>query len=114
MALSQDKEKREKQLANLKPFTGGDDPRRGVGKKRKPFLEAIEKYIEEHPEDVRSAILAVFKNAKRGDLAALHTLMDRIDGPITSKQQIEFAADEQLLNALDSGRKRIADGDANS
>ena len=88
MALSKDSEKRAKQLANLKPFTGEDDPRRGVGKKRKPFLEAIEKYIEEHPEELATAIRAAFVQAKRGSHAHLRELADRVDGPVTTKQEI--------------------------
>jgi len=92
VALSRDSEKRAKQLANLKPFTGEDDPRRGVGKKRKPFLEAIEKHIAEHPEDVTAAIKAAFVQTKRGSFVHLRELADRIDGPV--KQQHEITGED--------------------
>lgn len=94
MALSRKSENRAKQLANLKPFTGVDDPRRSTtGRpKSKPFLEAIRKHIEEHPEDVPAVIKAAFAQSKRGSVAHLRELADRTDGPV--KQQIEHTGED--------------------
>jgi len=94
VALSRNSESRAKQIANLKPFTGVEDPRRSkTGRpKRKPFLEAIEKHIAEHPEDVAKAIRESFARAKRGELAHLRELADRTDGPV--KQQHEFTGED--------------------
>jgi hypothetical protein len=92
VGLSPDNEKRAKQLGNLKPFTGGDDPRRGTGKRRKPFLEAIEKYIEENPEEVAAAIKTAFAQTRKGNFSYLRELMDRVDGPV--KQQVEHTGQD--------------------
>ena len=93
MALSRKSENRAKQLANLKPFTGVDDPRRSKDgrPKSKPFLEAIQKHIKEHPEDVEAVIRAAFQQSKRGSVAHLRELADRVDGPVTTKQEITGA-----------------------
>lgn len=74
-----------------KGFMPGQSGNPGGRPKHKPFLEEIERWIIEHPGDVTTAIKRAFANAKRGDLATLRELMDRIDGPVTSKQEITGA-----------------------
>jgi hypothetical protein len=91
VALSQNKDAREKQLANLHKFQPGVSGNPGGRPKRKPFLEEIERWMAGHPEDVTAAIKRAFASAKLGDLATLRELMDRVDGPITTKQEITGA-----------------------
>jgi hypothetical protein len=96
VALSENTEKREKQLANLQKFEPGKSGNPGGRPKRKPFLEAIEKHIADHPEDVAAAIRQAFAKAKSGELPHLRELADRIDGPVTQKQEITGANGEPL------------------
>lgn len=93
MGLSENAEKRQRQLANLKLFKKGEPSANPGGRpKRKPFLEAIQKHIEEHPEDIAIAIKQAFAKAKRGELPHLRELADRVDGPV--KQQVEHTGED--------------------
>ena len=84
---------KEKKLGGVtgKGWQPGQSGNPGGRPKRKPFLEAIEKHIAEHPEDVVAAIDKVFAKAKSGELAHLRELADRVDGPVTTKQEITGA-----------------------
>ena len=110
MALSQNKERREKQLANLIPCKPGETRNPGGRPKRKPFLEAIIKHMEEHPEDVPAAIKSAFQQSKRGSIAHLRELADRTDGPV--KQQIEHTGEdggpvEHTIRFGDAAKKKL-------
>ncbi len=104
MALSQNEEKRKKQLANLIRIKPGETLNPGGRPKRKPFLEIIEKWITEHPEDVPAAIKAAFAQAKRGSLMHLRELMDRVDGPV--KQEVDVSGSIELAPAIEKARSR--------
>jgi hypothetical protein len=62
------------------------------GRKKKPFSEAIDKWIVEHPEEVEEIVKKAFAKAKAGDPVFLHTLLDRTDGPV--KQLHELAGED--------------------
>lgn len=93
VGLSANQEKRKKQLANLHPVKKGDPSLNPSGRpKSKPFLDAIQKHIKEHPEDVTAAIKAAFAQTKRGSFVHLRELADRTDGPV--KQQVEHTGED--------------------
>jgi len=93
VGLSANQEKRKKQLANLHPVKKGDPSLNPSGRpKSKPFFDAIQKHIAEHPEDVTAAIKAAFAQTKRGSFVHLRELADRTDGPV--KQQVEHSGED--------------------
>jgi len=96
----------DRQLAAIKPheWKPGVSGNPGGRPKRKPFLEAIEKWIIEHPEDVPGAIKAAFAQSKKGSIAHLRELIDRVDGPVT--QKIEHSGSVELVHEIEEARKR--------
>ncbi len=97
---------RERMLAAIKPheWQPGVSGNPGGRPKRKPFLEAIEKWITENPDDVPGAIKAAFAQSKKGSIAHLRELMDRVDGPVT--QKVEHSGSVELVHEIEEARKR--------
>lgn len=102
MALSKDSEKRAKQLANLKPFTGEDDPRRGVGKKRLPITEALQKFFE-NPDNVRAYIESAAKHARNGSGTHFKEINERVEGKIAEKVEHTGADGEPIEHTIRFG-----------
>lgn len=73
-------------------FKPGQSGNPGGKRKKKPFLEEIEKLIEKNPEEVKKVVASMFKRAKAGGLAHARELMDRADGPVPREDKLELDA----------------------
>jgi hypothetical protein len=85
------------QNKHLKPFKKGDDPRRC--KKGKQALPNLDDLIEElGDEGMRAVITALHKQAKRGNVKAIETLLDRYYGKV--KQGHDLTTNGESFNDL--------------
>lgn len=95
MALSKDREKRERQLANLRPATRGEPSRNPTGRPKKRLLtDQLEKLLKQkdpktgkpNAELVAAGLVKLLAHGKN-----VKELFDRIEGPVPQVQEVTGA-----------------------
>lgn len=105
MALSANQEKKEKQLANLRPRKKGDPPLPNSGRPRNtPITDALRELFSD-PKELSAFVRAASKHAKRGSGIHFKEITERIDGKVVDQVEITGAVD--LVERLTAARKRV-------
>ena len=114
MALSKDREKRERQLANLRPATQGEPSRNPSGRPKKRLItDQLEKLLKQHDpktgkpnaELVAAGLIKLLAQGKN-----VPEILNRIEGPVRAAED-DIAANS--LNAVSKLLDRLdADGAA--
>jgi hypothetical protein len=68
--------------------------------KKKPFTEQMRRYILANPKKMERIIEGVFKEAEEGNLAALHAIMDRVEGKPTQSTEISGPEGTELVKGI--------------
>jgi hypothetical protein len=69
----------------------------GIREPKLSLSNELKKHLRRHPEDVRAILLALIAQAKRGNMVATKEILDRIDGKVAEKHQIEGEMPIKLL-----------------
>jgi hypothetical protein len=102
--VSQDPEKRAKQLANLRPFRKGDERGRLAREKAKSRVitaALVAKMVRKRAASIAEALI---KEAERGNVFAFNSLADRVEGKVV--QQIEVSGNVDLGVRIAAARER--------
>lgn len=114
--LSNDPEKRERQLANLEMFKKGNQLAKGKGSKQlsKRLKEAL---AENNGALADELVTAIINHAKKGNAPYMKMLWDRMEGPIKEATEhggninIRVVRDNHLAPDPSFGTDEDADGE---
>ena len=82
----------------------------GRGHNTISIVEQLKAYLRRHPEAIEEIVVALVKEGKLGNLVATKEMLDRIDGKVVEKHQIEgelpikilFVPAQQVLASKES------------
>jgi len=116
------KEKSPQRAEHLKPFWW--KPGESGNKEGRPtgsisIVEQLKAYLRRHPEAIEDIVVALVKEGKLGNLVATKEMLDRIDGKVVEKHQIEgelpvriqFVPAQQVLSSNE--HRLLEDNDGN-
>jgi hypothetical protein len=68
--------------------------------RKKPFTEQMKRFILANPKKMERIIEGVFKEAEEGNLAALHAIMDRVEGKPVQSTELSGPEGTELVKGI--------------
>lgn len=66
-----------------------------IRESRRPFTDAANRYLDEHPEAWEALARVLIERAIGGNMRAIRMLWDRIDGPVSIMDEFYFEEEEE-------------------